>query len=318
MSNSTDDLGETVYKTISELEHVDFVSLLVDICRLRGQQATIEVGNPDTEGDVVATQNFPFPQSTAVVCFEETLTKERLTETLDSHEESPVGNLAFVLREPPEDDAVPFAESRGVALYDPVDITDELLDLSATDVLAEYADSFRATGGHTPTERGERQSAGGEFGTIPTGDSSEQVTATVLAVVYDVDAAPIVYDHRLDSDALRQTVVLWEIENSRSETLRYGNDYITYVFDDGLKTRVSDYPIHKRELDGLWEPAPGPDVIPEVEAGTTARWISLVEHFEDREISEAILRGARGAHDDIRISLSEATEASRKVLPFDP
>jgi hypothetical protein len=316
MTKSTDELREKIYNMIIKLDHIDFVYVVKDAAQLQAQQATIEVGNPETVGDVIATQDFPFYKSVAIVCDEGTLKKSQLMEYLEKHNDTPVEHLAIVVRGPPTDEAIELAELKGVAIFDPVDITNKLIQFSATDILTEYTDSFEESVSSRAGSVSE-SSTMEEFGTVPVSNSSNKVTATIIAVVYNADISPISHSFESDSEIPRRTVVLWEVRNNRSEKVEYGNRNITYIFDDGLQSKVSQFSFNREKTDGPWDMGPQPGSAPDIEPKSKVRWISFVEHRDGRKLDAAILRMRYDFHDDIRLAISEATETSKDYLPFD-
>jgi hypothetical protein len=138
----TQDPMERVSETIQKLDHIDFISLIGDLCAIRGWQPSLEVGNEQSAGDIVAVRRLPVPEAIAIACYDEDLTESMLRDCWETHKGSEQSELTVVVRGEPDEDAYSYAEEVQIGMLDTTDITSELFGLSAIDLLAEYHEGF--------------------------------------------------------------------------------------------------------------------------------------------------------------------------------
>lgn len=160
----TKDTIERVSETIHKLDHIDFISLIGDLCAVRGWQPSLEVGNPKSAGDIVAVRRLPTPEGIAIACYDEDLTESMLRDCWETHKGSDQSELTVVVRGEPHEDAYSYAEEMSIGMLDTTDVTNELLGLSATDLLTEYHEGFELN----PSSSGDS-----EGDTEPSTDSSQ-------------------------------------------------------------------------------------------------------------------------------------------------
>lgn len=156
-SDPTERVSERIYK----LDRVDFISLLGDLCALRGWQPSLEVGNPQSAGDIAVVRRLPTPKSISIKCYDEELTESILRECWETHNGSDQSELTVVARGEVSTDAYSFAEEMQIGVLDPTDITAELFGLSATELLSEYYEEFELEPSSSPISEDDSKRSSG-------------------------------------------------------------------------------------------------------------------------------------------------------------
>jgi hypothetical protein len=321
MSDPTEELQQDIFETILDLSRVDVLSLFTDICAFRGWDTEIAIGDPDVIGDVVAVQQFPVYQSISVFCYSADLTVARLEQDVESFRTTESAAMVALIQHPPTDEVMSFAEEHGVTFVDPTELTAQLLELPAPEILSEYVDpetleakfdEYQADVVKSTLEA--EIGSGLEF--TPSAKSEDGVTAGVLGVAPNVDVTTILGPH-VNNKNVTATVVLWEVINDM-ETSIDGWWETDYVLDDGMDAETLNLQLSDTWTDDQWKVS-GKDSndVPETHPGSKTRWIDVLNIPDGKELAAAVLHsGNADSRILIRLPISDAQVIAEDSLPF--
>lgn len=321
MSDSAEKLKQYIFDTILDLSRPDMISLFMDICAFDGWETELGVGDPDIAGDIFAIQRFPIHQSISVFIYDKDLTQSQLEQDFELFCTAEATAMVALVRHPPADEVVAFAENNNVTFIDPTDITTKLLQLPVPELLSNYIDEKEIKSKFDKyqsdmVKKGVESEIGSGLEFTPSVGTDNGLTAGILGVAYDVDVTTILSPH-LNNKNATATVVLWEVINNMNKTI--DRSYETgYVRDDGMGADLLNLRLSDTWTDDQWKVAgEGADDIPETPPGTRTRWIDTLNIPNKNELDAALISYSRpGGGVLLRLPISDTQVISEESLPF--
>lgn len=142
-STQRDELGESVYQLLVEIDQVLITDLIADLCALDGWSTRVRMDDSSQYAEIIATRRLPYPESVRIMVSISTQFSKRDVDRATSNEADDGSLSTIVVKSKPSDEALAAARERGISVIGIGDVTEEILSRGTIDLVINYASDIQ-------------------------------------------------------------------------------------------------------------------------------------------------------------------------------
>lgn len=141
-SMTRDEIGESVYQLLLELDEGSLADIVADLCTINGWFSEVQLENAPQYVEILASKTLPHPESARIVVQVATRLDGEDVQEVTTHSSGEDRISTIVVRERPTDEALMAAQEEDISIVGTASLTEEILAQGALELVADYATNF--------------------------------------------------------------------------------------------------------------------------------------------------------------------------------